>query len=554
MALADNPPTTAHTGVEISDPLVLYIARVPGSRGLTSYFAVKVMSRRLIGRADVFLTTGKPLQKVVTAQDVQSSLYFIHMDNYEDDERIRRSGDGRPVESETAPQVFVDAAKEAASKPPRSDSHLLVETQPAIAPITRMPLAPSHGAAQIARKPVSNKIEPKADAPRIRGPRAMQARLHSDDSPALGFSCGKENFMPRRWSEQSPVLQPSSSPEREPQRNTPNLMHNTQHHPPQNVLSYEHPPLNQEVVLSSRSRHQRHSTNCESAGLSLTLIRRYNGNQWNVGKITSICDPGSLWENQSAARQNDLSILIGSPGYARFCTPNAPGTAPAADRVFERHLTILRRPSQGAGLSENGPNRMDNRKPRMSIDFRRLSTPRLDTTSEKATYSKTSPENKSPSIKGYGFYSPWNGLCEFTSGISSHVLKCKHTAPTEGSQAVTVSEIRFNLPTSTGTSSATPRDVQSSTRLKNVKHSSYFSSEHGREPHHAKEPVSGPNGDSDENDHLGLSLGQEHAGGGFGGKKAKLGKLIIEPEGLKMLDLLVAANMGLWWKAYEKFA
>ena len=49
-----------------------------------------------------------------------------------------------------------------------------------------------------------------------------------------------------------------------------------------------------------------------------------------------------------------------------------------------------------------------------------------------------------------------------------------------------------------------------------------------------------------------LSLGQEFAGGGFGGKHAKLGKLIIEDEGLKMMDLLVAANLALWWRAYER--
>jgi hypothetical protein len=53
-------------------------------------------------------------------------------------------------------------------------------------------------------------------------------------------------------------------------------------------------------------------------------------------------------------------------------------------------------------------------------------------------------------------------------------------------------------------------------------------------------------------DRLDLSLGQEFAGGGFGGKQAKLGKIILEDEGLKMMDLLVAANMGLWWRAYEK--
>ena len=55
------------------------------------------------------------------------------------------------------------------------------------------------------------------------------------------------------------------------------------------------------------------------------------------------------------------------------------------------------------------------------------------------------------------------------------------------------------------------------------------------------------NGDGDVNERLDLSLGQERAGGGFSGKKAKLGKLIVENEGLAMLDLVVAANMGVWW-------
>jgi hypothetical protein len=51
---------------------------------------------------------------------------------------------------------------------------------------------------------------------------------------------------------------------------------------------------------------------------------------------------------------------------------------------------------------------------------------------------------------------------------------------------------------------------------------------------------------------LDLSLGQEFAGGGFAGKQAKLGKIILDDEGLKMMDLLVAANLALWWRAYEK--
>lgn len=53
-------------------------------------------------------------------------------------------------------------------------------------------------------------------------------------------------------------------------------------------------------------------------------------------------------------------------------------------------------------------------------------------------------------------------------------------------------------------------------------------------------------------DILDMNLGREKAGGGANGKKAKLGKLIVYDEGLKMLDLVVAANMSLWWKGYDK--
>lgn len=35
--LADDPPASAHSAQETLDPLVLYIARVPGNRGLAIY-------------------------------------------------------------------------------------------------------------------------------------------------------------------------------------------------------------------------------------------------------------------------------------------------------------------------------------------------------------------------------------------------------------------------------------------------------------------------------------------------------------------------------------
>lgn len=73
--LAANPPLYPHNPTERpSDPLTLYIVKVPGSR-------------------DVFLTPLKPRDKVVSANDVQSSLYFLHVDTdaaYEHEIRLQQ--------------------------------------------------------------------------------------------------------------------------------------------------------------------------------------------------------------------------------------------------------------------------------------------------------------------------------------------------------------------------------------------------------------------------------------------------------------------------------
>lgn len=61
--------------------------------------------------------------------------------------------------------------------------------------------------------------------------------------------------------------------------------------------------------------------------------------------------------------------------------------------------------------------------------------------------------------------------------------------------------------------------------------------------------------EDDEYEALGFdptSLGREKAGGGNRGKRAKMGKLIVYDEGVKMLDLVVAANVGVWWNVWER--
>lgn len=70
----------------------------------------------------------------------------------------------------------------------------------------------------------------------------------------------------------------------------------------------------------------------------------------------------------------------------------------------------------------------------------------------------------------------------------------------------------------------------------------------GHQPLHHRS-ISASSGDSEE-DRLDFSLARELAGGGMRGKSAKLGKLIIEDEGIKMLDLVVSACMAVWWRGY----
>lgn len=75
------------------------------------------------------------------------------------------------------------------------------------------------------------------------------------------------------------------------------------------------------------------------------------------------------------------------------------------------------------------------------------------------------------------------------------------------------------------------------------------SSHSNQHQHHRSISTSSGGPDSDE-DRLDFSLAREPAGGGMRGKSAKLGKLVVEDEGIKMLDLVVAACMAVWWRGY----
>ncbi|KAL8767117.1 MAG: hypothetical protein Q9209_006279 [Squamulea sp. 1 TL-2023] len=515
---------------------------------------------------DVFLTTTKPIQKVVTAQDIQSSLYYIHVDS-QDDERLRETGSNCSTTDESS----IASKADPTDHPAGSTSERLPLTDPCDAPNSHPESSPpafSNPQASspifprptvIARKPIgqdNQAISPAAHSRlepsgvQIIDPRAMHPRLHSVDTPGLRLAHGKENLMPRRWSEQPPIVQSSAASKlpapgqiaasaRDPTPTYSNISRSQ--NPDQGATSHRHhggrwPPIQY-----------------ANEGLSLTVIRRYDGSQWNIGKVFNASRSESLTDNDASPQPADIAIHINTPGYGKYHS-FSPMEGLGDSQVFERRLLRPRRGSKDKYMIENNLSVTNHRIPRMSIDFRRSSRPHLDEPHDRNERRKQSPEGRSPSVKGYSFYSPWNGTCEFSSGITGHALKCKHTAPEQGSQAVTVSELRFNLPTSPGLGTSSPNVIRSSDKPRSSKRNSYLSSKRGSESTFLKSSGLNRTNDNDEYEQFDLSLGQEHAGGGFGGKQAKLGKLIIEPEGLKMLDLVVAANMGLWWKVYERFA
>ncbi|KAG6353729.1 hypothetical protein INS49_005438 [Diaporthe citri] len=197
--------------------------------------------------------------------------------------------------------------------------------------------------------------------------------------------------------------------------------------------------------------------------------------------------------------------------------------------------------------------------------------------------------------KGYTFASPWDGRCDFRTSSNGRALKCHHIRnthsqgfnPLVAAQAlrdalpennggsgggggagggngragrargmsaslpmgdmgnrVPVSELRFNLPSSDLFNSKEDRDravAEMKEGLGRLLVRSPGGHEYDDDDDDKEEPIFDFSG-----------LGREKAGGGNRGKRAKLGKLLVHDEGLKMLDLVVAANMGIWWQAWER--
>ncbi|KAK7532930.1 uncharacterized protein J3D65DRAFT_61377 [Phyllosticta citribraziliensis] len=571
--LASNPPRYPRNPThEKHDPVVLYIARVPGSR-------------------DVFLSPMKPRQKVVTAEDVQSCLYYLHLDRPEDDD-LKKEATSEYGGSSSSPleERPINEQPPIARKPlpvtPASSAPLPTPSNS----VRRKPLGPPPALSvttQMGNLPNLPNLPPRQIPHALTPGRPHHQRGRSNDPSVRrqeNIAPGDEN---RRWSAapypESPnfdISRPLPHRPRDQSAANSNLSESTYPSGRPSLSQFDPAPSSPATSQSSTDE-----------GTSLTLIRRdpASGAQWNVGKIR---DPPSFnlsSENFDRSTQEQrtirkpgapLYIEINNPGYTKFLHSDM--AAPMSPRRSEDTVRSSRssfNPPQGASYapvdtafrrriwfegSRYVADYFGHKKSMSNDSGRNLGVPGQITPT--SPHSPILPDDsgfhearrrldipaqeKKSGYRGPVFESPWRGRCEFITGGAGDSLRCRHILPVSNNvqvpEPVSVSELRFNLPSlpSAQTDDRVSKRSSALVRPALRGHSSSMSvADHMRaDPSEILQGLSS----------LNLSLGKEYAGGGFGGKQAKLGKLIIRDEGLKMMDLLVAANMSLWWRAYER--
>ena len=497
---------------------------------------------------DFFLTTVKPLNKTVRAEDVQSCIYYVHVDSDRDEELLHeekerreqlRTGSIQPRMDESIDvpafsgrplQQQLGLTREDRPKPPlKIHSHPQSQTD-------------SRNRQQVSRKPVP---QPGGDqvttqSRHLLGARLMQERFGGSNGTALQILPHRQNIDVRRWSAQ-PAYTPKCDPYKEKQAELDEIY--AVNAAP--LIKYPNSTEGTDAgtMPSSGTNSVCDEDSAQQVEPSLTLIRRYGDAQSNVSRI----------------RPSEGTIEILSPGYSRYEShdPANKGSGGADSQSqkcnappFFRNLQATgrpMRPRQSRGSDSVGSS-LGTERPSFNTHSR------SQTSSDRLAYSTgTGEANRT---NRYVFNSPWNSVCEFTTGVAGRSLKCR-IIDSASSTATPLSELRFNLPSSQALRSP-PKTAHPGTPRES-KRSSFFAKSHHRTSSSLSQETSQPHTsvhvpDNYDEDCLDLSLGQEHAGGGFGGKQAKLGKLILEPEGLHMLDLLVAANIIMWWKVYDQFA
>ncbi|EFQ97444.1 hypothetical protein MGYG_00485 [Nannizzia gypsea CBS 118893] len=568
VSLASNPPAYPRNPTQKPlEPLVLYIVRVPGSK-------------------DVFLSPLKPPTKSsLSPESLNASLYFIHVAGPRDEEILECIQQEQQSQQQQQQQQAKNAIPQTSKLailnrtrrkpvPGVATAHTQHEASP---PLPPRPQHITHGQSQDADIRYEREREQEGLIPVETSPERRHSPINGSGSPGQPPWEPQPPILPprpvsgrpidedtRRWSAQVPSSTPSvGSPsmvqgwrdqafgttvraswdgggrplfESEPTPTRPQSHRGLLHIPEDEGPK---PPL----PLRPRKSYERPREAVPAAPFHLTLIRRdpTHSTQWNVGTIDNI--GSSPLEGRP---DGSIRVEIATPGYQKFAVDTSrmsfeslgiklPASARSLD-IARPPLSSMssNMPREAEDISDSGPGPG----PVKFTRLLKLSHPPQSSSHHRHHSSSHGGEmfNRSPPKPSkyphrgnahYHFTSIWNGHCNFVTAANGRTLKCKHTIPgaagnsPSSAATTTVAEIRFNLPT------LLPR------------------------PSSSGDQNSSPTKPSSWIGELDLSLARERAGGGLRGNSAKLGKIIIEDEGLKMLDLVVASCMGVFWKYYD---
>jgi hypothetical protein len=381
-ALASNPPAYPRNPTHVrNEPLVLYIARVPGSKGTAVVHLHRVSSNR---SPDVFLSPMKPRQKVVTAEDITSSLYFLHVEQPEDANLV------------AAPQFQEPNYQEERNA------------------TTNMPSAPV----------VQRKAVPGATGPPARKP------VSSTLTPIDNFG-SRQNMSAGDYSQKAGMLAPDSNMRRSFDST---LYQRENHRPvyPTNPSFERSRPTGTSLTLIRRdpaSGAQWNVARIEDPSIVDVSSLNEPGSKKKIGApmYIDVTNPG-----YSKFLQTENSRATPQPQY---CTPQPEDQTIDSQNIFRRRLWMegSQYTNGGFGHRKNSSYDFSTGRPgsRGSYDARtdrpsfenRPAPPPPFLTHNDQSYSTIQVSDRQTSFRGYVFTSPWNGRCEFITGGGGGSLK-----------------------------------------------------------------------------------------------------------------------------------
>lgn len=359
----------------------------------------------------------KPRDRVVTAEDVQSSLYYIHVDHPEDARLITPLPEPGSVDDRPA----------SANRPP-------------VPPVPRKAvptsLAPPGVPAAPKRKPIPETLAPRNDV---------------DNS---------HNINAASYNRSSPRMLPYDYDRVDPLDSAPYL--SEQYRPPL-------PP-----------RRPTEPSSSIGTSLTIIRRDPASSAQWNVAHVedSPVPDISSLTANDSSVKKKTgapLYIEVTNPGYSKFLhnseqphhvsrtsdlqvksqlsinpsslsparapfslgpSSSLPGETNGTDNVFRRRLWMEGSRYGNAGFGHRKINSHDSNmsrqsprsssevlhRERFSMDLRPPGAP-SPLLRDDQSYSTIQVSEKQSSFRGYVFMSPWNGRCEFSTGAGGGSLK-----------------------------------------------------------------------------------------------------------------------------------